>query len=55
MAVTGIGVFYLINTIINFLIIAAVVFFFIVLPIARMNARHRPPNQGNPVSPVHFP
>jgi large conductance mechanosensitive channel len=30
-----------INTIINFLIIAAVVFFFIVRPIARMNARQK--------------
>jgi large conductance mechanosensitive channel len=33
------GVF--INTVINFIIIAAVVFFFIVRPIARMNARQK--------------
>jgi large conductance mechanosensitive channel len=32
-----------INTIINFIIIAAVVFFFIVRPIARMNARQKAP------------
>jgi large conductance mechanosensitive channel len=41
-----------INTIINFLIIAAVVFFFIVRPIAKMNARQK---AAQPVAPPPAP
>jgi large conductance mechanosensitive channel len=41
-----------INTIINFLIIAAVVFFFIVRPIAHMNARQK---AAQPAAPAAVP
>ena len=41
-----------INTIINFIIIAAVVFFFIVRPIAQMNARQAAKNAPAPAAPT---
>jgi large conductance mechanosensitive channel len=41
-----------INTIINFIIIAAVVFFFIVRPIARMNARQAAKAAPAPAAPI---
>ncbi len=40
-----------INTVINFLIIAAVVFFFIVRPIARMQARQQAAEPAAPAAP----
>ena len=43
---------FFINTIINFLIIAAVVFFFIVRPIARMNARQAAKTAPAPAAPT---
>jgi len=43
---------FFINTIINFIIIAAVVFFFIVRPIARMNARQAAKAAPAPAAPT---
>ena len=43
---------FFINTIINFIIIAAVVFFFIVRPIARMNARQAAKTAPAPAAPT---